>query len=645
MTQRLQIVILIVLTVTIYIATSARPSLLDDADASHAMAAQAMLERGDWAVLHMNGIAWLEKPPFHYWLVAASFALLGETAFAVRLPLALAVTGLVFLIYVFGSHFFGGRAGFYAALVMCTSVGTFLFTRVMIPEAIYALEFTAIFYLFLRAWTGTLDVRIAVWAVPALIGLAALTRAAIGPLFPLTIIGLFVLLTGGWRRLFTRGVSPFVVGALAFAVVAVPWHLVAGLRTPGFFWFYFINEQVRRALGTRIPLDYATVPLRIWWPAHLVWFFPWSVFLLFALREVPGPRRWRASPDPADQARLFLFSWAALILLFFTVVTGSRLEYYAFGSWPAISLLVGLGLARAEERQDAWLPRLQALLAIIGVLVAGILGALVWISRDIPATQDLSQLLASHPTDFYRLAMANFFDLTPQAFAALRVPAVGAALALSIGFSIAWWLRKQGRTWAPNLVAALAMLAFFHSANLAYATFEPRLSSRPLADELLKWLHPSDRLVIYGEFDAGSSLTFYTRRQALIYNGRYNGLAFGSYFPDAPPIFLTDRDFPGVWDGPARVFMFVPPDQREQALQRLPLDRAYFVAERGGKALFVNRPLEPGQLSLGALVARPISGAVPQPGERARNAQRDHLGDWLVALEHAQALSRGGAIQ
>ena len=643
MTQRLQIVILIVLTVTIYIATAARPSLLDDADSSHAMAAQAMLERGDWAVLHMNGIAWVEKPPVHFWLVAASFALFGENAFATRLPAALAIMGLVLLVYSFGCRFFGNRAGFYAALVMCTSVGTFIFTRVMIPEAIYALEFTAIFYLFLRAWTGTLDARIAAWAVPALIGVAALTRAGIGPLFPLAIIFLFIAVVNGWRRLFSRGVSPFVVGGLVFAVVAVPWHFIAGLRAPGFFWFYFINEQVRRALGTRIPLDYAAVPLGIWWPAHLVWFFPWSVFLPYALREVPGPRRWRADPNPAAQARLFLFVWAAVILLFFTLVTGSRLEYYAFGSWPAIALLVGLGLARAEERRDAWVARLQALLAIVAVLIAGILGVLVWASSDIPATQDISRLLSTHPTDFYRLAMANFFDVTPQAFAALRIPAVGAALALSIGFPVAWWLRKQGRTWAPNVVAAFAMLAFFHSANLAYATFEPRLSSRPLADELLKWLQPSDRLVIYGEFDAGSSLTFYTRRQALIYNGRYNGLEFGSYFPGAPQIFLTDREFPSLWDGPARVFMFVPPDQRQEALLRLPLARAYFVAEKGGKALFVNRPLEPGQISLEALVARSTPGVPPRAAESARNQHRDRVGEWAVALENAQALSRRGA--
>jgi 4-amino-4-deoxy-L-arabinose transferase-like glycosyltransferase len=598
MTRLLQIVTLLLLTATIYVATAARPSLLDDADASHALAARAMLEDGNWAVLHINGVAWLEKPPLHYWLVAASYALLGETAFATRLPSALAVVALVLLVYSFGRRFFGERAGFHAGLVMGTSVGTFLFTRVMIPEAIYALEFTAIFYVFLRAWTGALDARVAAWAIPALIGLAALTRAAIGPAFPIAIIGLFVAAVGGWRQLFSRGAWPFVIGALVLALVGAPWHLVAGARTPAFYWFYFVNEQFRRAMGTRYPVDYTAVRLDIWWAAHLVWFFPWTVFLPYAVREIPAPRQWR-NLDAPGQARLFLFVWAAVILLFFTLVSGSRLEYYAFGSWPAVALLIGLGLARAEERRDAWLPRLQMVLATVGVLVAGVLGVLVWGARNIAATgQDLSGLLATHPAEFYRSAMANLFDLTPQAFAALRLPAIAAALALSIGFTVAWRLRKRRRSWAANLAAACAMLAFFHSANAAYATFEPRLSSRPVADELLKWLRPDDRLVIYGEFGAGSSLGFYAHRQVWIYNGRYNGLEFGSYLPGAPRIFLTDRDFPDVWNGPARVFLFVPPEQRQHALVRLPFDRAYLVAEKGGKALFVNRPLERDQPTL-----------------------------------------------
>src|SRR5262249_33202545 len=165
----------------------------------------------------------------------------------------------------------------------------------------------------------------------------------------------------------------------------------------------------------------------------------------------------------------FLFLWASVVLLFFTIVTGSRLEYYGFGAWPAIALLIGLALARAEERRDRWVPRLHMLLAIVGAVIAVTLAALVWVSSDVPNTRALSLLLASHSSDFYRVAMANFFDLTPRAFAALRVPAVSAALALSTGFGVALWLSRRGLAWAPQVASAFTMLAFFLAANVAFA--------------------------------------------------------------------------------------------------------------------------------------------------------------------------------
>jgi hypothetical protein len=128
---------------------------------------------------------------------------------------------------------------------------------------------------------------------------------------------------------------------------------------------------------------------------------------------------------------------------------------------------------------------------------------------------------------------------------------------------------------------------------------------------LLKWLQPDDRLIVYGDFNAGSSLGFYAGRQVWIYNGRYNGLAFGSHLPAAPQIFLTDREFPDVWDGPGRAFLFVPPEQRREALLRLPLDRAYLVAESGGKTIYVNQPLVPGQLALAASTAQSLAAPAP----------------------------------
>ena len=59
-----------------------------------------------------------------------------------------------------------------------------------------------------------------------------------------------------------------------------------------------------------------------------------------------------------------------MILLFFTVESGSRLEYYSFGAWPAMALLLGLGIADAEEADKKWLKPVQRVLAALAVVLA-----------------------------------------------------------------------------------------------------------------------------------------------------------------------------------------------------------------------------------------------------------------------------------
>ncbi len=599
--MRAAAVFLVLLSGVIYIGTAGGAALLDDADSVHALVVREMLERHDYAVMFVNGIRYLVKPPLHYWLVAASYKILGQTEFSTRLPVVLAMIGLTLMAFEFGRRFFSERAGFYAALATATSAGMYMFTRIMIPEAIYALEFTAIFYLFLRAWTGSLDPRLGYWSVAALTGLAVLTRGLVGVVFPAAAIVGFIVLTGGWRR--WRELRPFS-GMLIFLVIAVPWHVIAQLRAPGgpghhgFLWSYFINEHVKRALGTRWPPDYDATPLPLWWAAHLAWFFPWSVFLGFAMKQLPSPRRWWKQMTVDEQGRLLLFIWAAVIMGFFSIVVGSRMEYYSFGCWPAFTILIGLGLARAEESRSKWLPRMQALLALIGVALAGVLTWAVWQASRIRSSGDISTLLKTHPTDFYRLSMGHLFDLTPQAFADLRTPALLAAACFFLTFTVAWLLGRKQRILASAVVLAVGMAMFVFAANLAFQVFEPQMSSRTLARAIMKYMTPQDRLAFYGEFDPEASVSFYTHRKALLVNGRYNNLELGSYFPDAPPIFLTDADFPAFWHSSQRAFLVVPPEQREAAAQRLPKNDTWLLIENGGKAVYVNQPLTPGQPSL-----------------------------------------------
>ena len=140
LTRTACVLVLLALAALIYIGNAAQPPLLDDADASHALVAREMLERGDWAVLYMNGVRYLEKAPVHYWLVATTYLIAGQNAFTTRISLALAMIALVLVLNSFGRRFFGARAGFYSGIAAATGIGFFLFTRIMIPEAIFALE-------------------------------------------------------------------------------------------------------------------------------------------------------------------------------------------------------------------------------------------------------------------------------------------------------------------------------------------------------------------------------------------------------------------------------------------------------------------------------------------------------------------------
>jgi 4-amino-4-deoxy-L-arabinose transferase-like glycosyltransferase len=593
--------VLLALSALIYIGNAARPPLLDDADASHALVAREMLERNDWAVLYMDGIRYLEKAPVHYWLVATTYLIAGQNAFTTRLSLALAIIALVLVLNSFGSRFFGARTGFYSGLVAATSIGFFLFTRIMIPEAIFALELAIGFYLFLLAWTKQIDPRFGYWGCSATIGLAVLTLGLVGLVFPVGILVAFLLFTRGWNR--WRELRIFS-SILIFLAIALPWHLLAEHRSPGFLWSYIINEHFKRALGTRYPPDYDSVPLGIWWFAHLVWFAPWSVFLPYMVPEFPRLRTWGRNMTAEAQARLMLFIWAGAVFVFFSLEHGSRMEYYAFGAWPAVAVLLGLGLAQAEEAGSRWLKWMQGVLALAGLAAACVLGFFIWASIGIRSTGDISQHLETQSLDAYRLSMAHFLDLTPAAFADLRWQAAGAMVVFALGFGGAWILRLRRKHFAATLTLAVAMAGFYFAANSAYGVFTPKLSSKPLADAILPYLRPQDQIVQYGDFNWGSSIPYYTHRRVWIYNGRWGtNLDYGSRYPDAAQIFLDDASFPAFWRHPERVFLYVPEEAREDALQRMPPDSSYLLAESGGKHIFVNQPVRAEMQTLAEFLA------------------------------------------
>ncbi len=554
--------------IAVQFASLFSPPLMDDVDASHAQASQRMAETGNLITSYINGIRYIEKPPLPYWLVAGTYEIFGENVFATHLPNTLAMLGLTWLAWLWARRAWGPRAGLYAGLGVLTSIGPFLFTRFIIPEAELAFFLLLALYCLITGMeSGRPDTSTRFYWMWACIALALLTKGLIAPVFFAGAAIPYLLLTGQWRR--WRALKP-VSGFLLFLLIAAPWHILVGLANPdqghpvgnhptignvhGFWYFYFINEHVFRFLNLRYPHDYNKQPFVWYWLAQLVWLFPWSLFLPALLAAAwKTRRRWlqHLRPDAGQTVDFYLdhaarqdaagsvlrlkfrvrSTWllslfAAFSLVFFSI--SSNLEYYTFPAWPPLLILIAGVVAGIEEKrglegtQDggsgtprpllstAWLTGAQAVFAMAGALAAGILCWGLWESRHLPYVADVGTLLAHRNQAGYTMAMSHFFDLTFASFAALRLPAALAAVTLLVGPAVGWFLRLKGRNLAATVSIALTSAVFLVAAHIAFVRFEPMLGSKQFADTIMQKGSPADSFIIYGEHSEASSVVFYT---------------------------------------------------------------------------------------------------------------------------------------
>src|SRR5436853_5970223 len=68
--------------------TFSPPHLMDDVDSVQAQIARNMLESGDWVTARLNGVAYLEKSPLKYWMIAVSYEIFGVHDWDARIPIA-----------------------------------------------------------------------------------------------------------------------------------------------------------------------------------------------------------------------------------------------------------------------------------------------------------------------------------------------------------------------------------------------------------------------------------------------------------------------------------------------------------------------------------------------------------------------------
>ncbi len=566
------------------------PSLLDDVDAVQAQISRSMLASGDWVTARLDGVSYLEKAPLVYWSIAGSFAILGVHDWAARIPIALAAIALCWLTLRMGIWAFGVRAGCYAGLCLATCAGLFLFTRILIPDVMLTLAIVAAMWSFQRVLEED-EPHPRFWAfvLAASLGIGLLLKSLIAVVFPAGAAVLYLLIT---RQLFLRRtwrrLHPFS-GLLIILAIAVPWHVLATLRNPpyfaftlhsgpgqyhGFLWYYFINEQLLRFLNMRFPRDYNTVPRLYFWLLNLVWLFPWSVYLPAAARLSYKP------VDRAGRTRLLALCWIGFLLLFFTFSTTQ--EYYSMPCYPALALLIGSAMAC----EGKWIRAGTRVITVIAGAAVVAIAIVFFLVRGIPAPGDISRALTQHP-DAYTLALGHMQDLTLRSLAYLRIPLLVAGLAFLVG--VAGTLRSASRR--SFIAIAVMMVIFLHAARLAMVTFDPYLSSRPLAEALNR--SPEGRLILGDQYYTFSSVIFYANRPALILNGRVNNLEYGSNAPVAPQVFIDDAELVRLWKAADRSYLVIERPAVPHLKDLVGSAGFYAVAESGGKLVVTNQPLGP----------------------------------------------------
>jgi 4-amino-4-deoxy-L-arabinose transferase-like glycosyltransferase len=569
-----------------------RPPLLDDADSVHAEVAREMVVRHDWITLYANGIRYLEKAPLLYWSMAASFTLFGPEDWAARLPLAIYALALFLTVYFTGRRLFASdAAGFYAALILVTSFGIFIYTHILLPDVIVCLWLSVSMLMFWISLHQPRPSRATAWGFAAACGLNVLTKGFIGIVFPLGIVFVFLLLNRNMGHL--RRWHPFS-SPLIFLVIAVPWHIAAGIANPsqgqvrGFFWFYFVNEQVLRYLNRRVPRDYDTVPFLLFWGLLGVWLIPWIAFVFKAIVPVRMRSSLRRLQMPRhDQAWNLLGVWAAFVMVFFSFST--RQEYYSLPALPPLALMIG-GWLNREEKCHARDPRriagrrIAIVLFLLGSAASAMAAYLALRGRPPAPGTDISTLLTQNPGD-YALSLGHFLDLSTRAMGAFRLPLILVAVAFAAGTFANMILRSINMIRIGNYALVTMMVVFLIAAHIALVTFSPVLSSKALADAIRPHLQAGDVVEINGEYEAGSTLGFYLRRQVRILNGRSSDLWYGSFFNDAPHLFDDQASFWQSWSGSRRIFLWTPLDQ----VPPLP-GRSYTIATSGGKEILSNQP-------------------------------------------------------
>jgi len=298
---------------------------------------------GDWVTPHLNGVAYLEKPPLQYWATAALYKFFGESEWTSRLCTLLSAWLNVVLMFALGRRLWGARTGLLAAVFLATTVLHFAMGQILTLDMAFTFLMTAMLCAFCMTQVTRDSARrernlwrTATWL---LLALAVLTKGLAALVIAGSVLTIYVVWQRDWAALRTLLSIP---GILLFAVVTMPWFILVARANPGFLHFFFVEQHFQRYLTD------AAQRVEPWW--YFIWIL--SVGVLPWLPQMFGAFAggWRANTLRGQfDVRRLLWIWCVFVLVFFSI-SNSKLAPYVLPVLPALALLTACRVESLNAR-------------------------------------------------------------------------------------------------------------------------------------------------------------------------------------------------------------------------------------------------------------------------------------------------------
>ena len=378
-----------------------------------------MLQSGDWLTPRLNGLPFFHKPPYLYWLEAMSLAAFGVNEIALRLVPALHAGLMLIALYLGARAVTSGPIARRSVLMLGTSLGFLIGGQYVNHDMLVAAWIGVAIGCFAFAFMAgdRPDAALARFGFAAC-AMGMLSKGLIGIALP----GLVLLIWLLWTRQFKKVLHlPWFSGMALFALIALPWFIVAQQKYPGLFDYMFVGQQFNRYTAATYNNP------QPWWfylAALVLLLFPWAIFVFSEIR-VRGTVRSTPKPPLADAWRSLCWIWVLAILVFFSL-PNSKLIGYILPVLPPLALLAALGWESAMAHRASAV-KVFASLCLFNVALAVVIVTQVGAVTREGRAQDVAAVLAcaAAPGDAVYVVGAYPYDL--PFYAQTRRPLIVAA--------------------------------------------------------------------------------------------------------------------------------------------------------------------------------------------------------------------------